>query len=177
MEEIPLIEEVVLLSLACPARAVARAVEIASKAHPSQAATVKGTHRALAARGFVRGGGLFVKPSATDAAHVHARMEGVWGTVASVDPPAGREAELLVLLALTGALQLSGHTNRVHVHLRIADIGNRSEVPPVVQAMLRDFELDTPRQLADALILHPEYSKEGAYDPGITPGAGWSNTS
>jgi hypothetical protein len=104
-------------------------------------------------------------------------MEAVWATVGSVDPPAGRAAELLALLALTGALPLANQANRLHVHLRIADIGNRSEVPPVVQAMLRDFELDTPRQLADALILHPEYSKEGAYDPGITPGAGWFNSS
>lgn len=172
MEQLPLNEEVVLLSLGCPSRAVARAVAIASIAYPSEPMTVKGARAALAARGFVRSGGLFSRPAATDTAQVRARMAGVWATINSVTPPAGRAAELLVLLALTGALRSSRRQVRLHARLRITDIGIRSETPPAVQAMLREFRLDTTRQLADALLLRPEYSKEGAYDPGMAQGLG-----
>lgn len=98
--ELWLAEEVVLLGLEAPHHCVAKAARVAGHAYPQgpsnyHQAISSLTDRAMVDRSEARG-----KPTATDAARVRDRVARVQAIIHRPASPCGRDAELLVALAL-----------------------------------------------------------------------------
>jgi hypothetical protein len=172
MDELSLIDEVVLLSLAGSSRAVRRAVAVACRAYPAMPATVKGARASLVARGMLGASARFRPAVPTDTAELSARQARVVAVVNTPTPPVGRDAEILTLLAFAGSLPFTRHEMHFAARLRIGEIGARSVLPPVVRELMSELDVETTHELAGKLVPFSRYSKEGAYDPGFTTASG-----
>jgi hypothetical protein len=141
-----LAEEVVLLSPYAPRRVIRHVVRIAGKAHPDGPRRYDAVVRALKARGL-----LDDHSAATPQALVPARRIRVSAIVRRAAPPAGRDAELLVLLAATGSLPLAGRADHLHARTRVSSIQD----PPAAIALLADELAVDVKHLAERLLPAP----------------------
>jgi hypothetical protein len=140
-----LAEEVVLLSLDAPRRVIRHVVRIAGKAHPDGPRRYGAAVHKLTERGLLEHG------AATPQARFAARRARVHATIRHPGPPAGRDAELLTLLAATGSLPLDGHSDHLHARARLGSIG---DPPPAVRALADELALD-PGDLPERLLPAP----------------------
>jgi hypothetical protein len=140
-----LAEEVVLLSLDAPRRLIRHVVRIAGKAHPNGPRRYGAVVHRLTARGLLEHG------AATPQARLAARQSRVHAIIRHPAEPAGRDAELLALLAATGSLPLHGRADHLHARTRLASI---ADPPPAVQALADELALD-PADLAERLLPAP----------------------
>jgi hypothetical protein len=162
--ELTLAEEVVLLSLDAPRRLTRHVARIAGRAHRD------GPHRYDAAVRRLEERGLLARGAATPRAQLGARMARVHATIRRAAPPAGRDAELLTLLAATGSLPLTGRSDHLHARTRLASI---APAPPAVAALADELGLD-PAGLAERLLPAPRDVASGyAFGSSVYP-ALWS---
>jgi hypothetical protein len=75
----------------------------------------------------------------------------VRATIRRPAPPAGRDAELLTLLAATGSLPLEGRADHLHARTRLASM---SDPPPAVTVLADELALDLA-DLAERLLPSP----------------------
>ena len=140
-----LAEEVVLLSLDAPRRVIRHVVRIAGKAHPDGPRRYGAAVHKLTERGLLEHG------AATPQARFAARQARVHATMRRPGVPAGRDAELLTLLAATGSLPVHGRADHLHARARLASIG---DPPPAVRALADELALD-PGDLPERLLPAP----------------------
>ncbi len=140
-----LTEEVVLLSLDAPRRVIRHVVRIAGKVHTDGPRRYGAVVHRLVERGLLEHG------AATPQARVAARQARVHAMIRHPAPPAGRDAELLTLLAATGSLPLHGRADHLHARTRVASI---ADPPPAVKALADELALD-PADLAERLLPAP----------------------
>jgi hypothetical protein len=140
-----LAEEVVLLSLDAPRRVIRHVVRIAGKAHPDGPRRYGAAVHRLTERGLLEHG------AATPQARFAARQARVHAIIRHPAPPAGRDAELLTLLAATGSLPVHGRADHLHARARLASIG---DPPPAVRALADELALD-PGDLPERLLPAP----------------------
>jgi hypothetical protein len=162
---LPLAEELVLLSLGISRHRLRKALGLAAQAHPDS-----GNHRsaveALKAKGLLEPAGARGHVQATPAARLTERRSRVVGLMRSPSPLAGSDAELLVLLALCGALVLNGQ-DRLRARHRIREIKDRDSAF-AVELLRVELGVDSMDELAER-ILPPERDLRGAnFDPGVT---------
>jgi hypothetical protein len=150
---LPLVEEVVLLSLDCSRVVKHNAARLATQGHPDGPGDYHAAVTALAERGMLTHTGPLRKPVADPSARISARQARVASIIQRPAPPQGADAELLVLLAAARALTLESAADHMKAHTRIASIGqSATTIPPVVSALARELGTDTMRELADRLL-------------------------
>src|SRR4051794_21906059 len=128
-----LAEEVVLLPLDAPRRLLRHVTRVAGKAYPDDPRRYDAALDKLSERGLLDDG------VATPLARVGARAARVRAIMRRPARLAGREAELLTLLAATGSLPLDSRADHLHARTRLASI---TDPPPAVIALADELALD-----------------------------------
>lgn len=144
--QLPLAEEVVLLSLYAPRRLIRHVVRIAGKAHPDGPHRYDSARRRLTERGLLDDHG-----AATPQALIAPREARLRAIIHRPAPLSAHDAELLTLLAATGSLPLHQRSDHLRARTRLASITNP---PPAVQALADELALD-PGDLAERLLPAP----------------------
>jgi hypothetical protein len=171
---VSLAEEVVLLSLGQPHGRVRRAAGMVSEPDHRRPRSFGEAVKALKRRHLIERDGLSGL-RATPAAHLAAREQRLSAIIARPAAPEDADAELLVLVAMTGALGALHATVVRSARMRIASIGEGgSRLPPAVEIAAADLGCDTMAELADRVLPLDRHFESGAFDPGMTPGIGSS---
>ena len=160
-------EEVTLLARLAPRRKVRRAVALAAEVHGAPTSH-RDAQRSLARKGLVRRSLRGVQPLSD--ARIGARESRVLDVIRLTSPLPAQDAELLVLLAFSGALRLN-FEDHLRARHRISAIGTHDSMPPVVELVRRARRCKTMRELAEALLPSEQQFRPGGFDPGVTAGA------
>jgi hypothetical protein len=163
-----LAEEMVLLSLDAPRSAVRTAVALLARVDPGLAG-YRDAVSSLRDAGLLKRSTALGSLEATEEANVPERHKRVLAVIRRAGPPTGADAELLVLLAACKALPL-GRDDHLHARMRIASIGEGGLVPPVVELLRMERNVDSMSALAEVLLSSQRDFENGTFDPGISRG-------
>lgn len=171
--ELPLVEEVVLLSLDSPRNRLQAAVRVAARSYPREPQGYHAALNSLEGRGMLVRTGRFRGLSASAEARIGERQARVFAVIRRAAAPVERDAELLVLLAATRAVKFAYADDHMRARARIASIGKQDEIPVTVAMLCKDFGAASMTELADALLPAPRDLQNANFDPGVGAAGQW----
>ena len=127
-------------------------MRIAGRAYPDELLTHRAAIAALRQRGMIASNGWRARPTITDSANLATRTNRLRAIVSMPATPRGRDAELLALAAVAGALPITTRREHLSARARLASIARLNPAPPALQALADHLGADTPAEFAERLL-------------------------